>query len=509
MGKDDLSEELQEIEAQFSDEGKAAALEAALEKEKEFQSKRSTPANSNRLFMLSIAIVLLLALMALLVYQFTNAGSNKKTGSQNQLPIPELLSGEDQNGKKVFELTAGYSINEFYEGVKTETMSMNAAPILGPTLEWTRGELVQVNIKNELDEATSIHWHGANVPGAVDGGPHNEFFPGNTWRPSFPIIQEAATLWYHPHRVNHTARHAYMGLAGMIIIRDDNPLAKDLPQTYGVDDIPIVLQDRDFDPEGQMEFVLNPSDEGRLMDTLTVNGAIDPYIEVPSGLIRLRIVNASQGRFYDISVHNSDFVKIASDGGYLNEPVTLDTTRIDPGSRDEIIVEVGDEPVTILDKNLGRVLELRPNGDASEDTRIPPKLNNIVRYTEDDINVSREFTMDKMGANWGINNQQFNMHRNDVIIQFGDTEKWKIVTTQGEHSFHIHQVQFQILTINGKPPPPDQAGWEDTVWVNEERVVEVVAKFDSYANPDDPYMYHCHILDHEDLGMMGQFIVVR
>lgn len=493
-------------------QAQAAALEAEIEAEKAFQAQRSTPESSFRIFMLALAVFTLITAIVLGFVFFSDPKTPTVQDANAplvELPVPPLIAGEMVDGVRVFDLVAGYSTNEFFDGVETETMSMNGAPVLGPTLEWVKGDLVQINIKNELDEATSVHWHGGNVPGAADGGPHNEFFPGNTWNPQFPVIQQAATLWYHPHRVNHTARHAYMGLAGGIIVRDDSPLDETLPDTYGVDDFPIVLQDRNFDADGQMEFILNPADEGRLMDTLTVNGAINPYLEVPSGLVRLRFVNASQSRFYDLSVLGSDFVKIASDGGYLNEPLRLDTARLDPGSRHEIIVEVGSDDVTILDKNMGRVLLLRPNGQVSADTSIPERLNNIVRYSDADIDVTREFSLDKMGANWGINDKIFNMHRNDVIIKFGDTEKWVVSATQGEHSFHIHQVQFQVLSVNGEPPPPELMGWEDTVWVNEERTVEIAARFDSYSNPDDPYMFHCHLLDHEDLGMMGQFIVVR
>ena len=116
--------------------------------------------------------------------------------------------------------------------------------------------------------------------------------------------------------------------------------------------------------------------------------------------------------------------------------------------------------------------------------------------------------MEKVGDGWGINGVQMDPTRIDETVQFGGTERWTITVDAGVHVFHVHQTQFQILAINGELPPPEEAGWEDSVFVHGDREVVIAARFNTYADNDTPYMFHCHILDHEDLGMMGQFLVV-
>ena len=311
-----------------------------------------------------------------------------------------------------------------------------------------------------------------------------------------------------------TAEHVYRGAAGLIIIEDGNPAAAELPATYGLDDIPVIIQDRDFTEDGQLDFAIDPDDDGNLDATLTVNGAINPFVEVPKGLIRLRLLNGSQARIYRLSVEGATMIKIASDGGYLSSPVALEQTTLGPGDREEIVVAVGESPVALVDDDLGRALELRPNGATSRAGPLPDKLADIERISESEIAVDRSFHMEdarnfwEFDPSWAINGVQFDHDRIDVKIQFGDTERWTLSAGDGQHVFHPHQTQFQILAINGEPPPAEESGWEDSVLVNAEREVVIAARFDTYTAEDIPYMLHCHILDHEDLGMMGQFIVV-
>jgi FtsP/CotA-like multicopper oxidase with cupredoxin domain len=201
-------------------------------------------------------------------------------------------------------------------------------------------------------------------------------------------------------------------------------------------------------------------------------------------------------------------VKIASDGGYLPTPVPLETLTIGPGDRAEIIVDTTDGPVKLLDTDFGRVVELRPDPSLPVAQHPPAKLAEIDAIAPDSIDAERTFHMNEAGGGWAINGQQMDMNRIDQTITFGDTERWTITVGDGIHTFHVHQTQFQILEINGEPPPPEDAGWEDTVLVTEDREVVIAARFDSYTNPNTPYMFHCHILDHEESGMMGQFQVI-
>jgi len=427
----------------------------------------------------------------------------------NPLMIPEMLEPTIDGDVHRYDLALNNSTHDFGDGTATDTLSYNGESILGPTLRWTSGASVEIHVANGIDEVTTTHWHGADVPADDDGGPHSQIAPGETWVADFEVIQPAATLWYHPHMMDLTAEQVYFGGAGMIIVDDDDPRTAELPSTYGVDDVPVILQDREFAADGQLSFEIDDDDNGDLNPDLTVNGTIDPYTVVPAGPVRLRLLNGSQARVYELSVSNDSMTKIASDGGYLASPVGLETLTIAPGDRAEIIVDASGGPVYLQDAVFGRVLELRPDDTLPTAQFAPSELADVEVITPDDIDRDRTFAMDEVGDGWGINGVQMDMGRVDEIITLGDTERWTITADDGVHVFHVHQTQFQILSIDGDPPAPEDAGWEDTVLVTEGQEVVIAARFDTYSNPNVPYMYHCHILDHEDTGMMGQFQVLE
>ena len=431
------------------------------------------------------------------------------TPGLNQLMIPELLDSSDANGVTTYDMSIGPSTHDFGFASPTDTISYNGQSILGPTLRWATGDFVAMNVANELTEPTTTHWHGADVPAAADGGPQSIIEPGDTWTASFQVIQPAATLWYHPHLKGMSAEQVFLGGAGMIIVDDDNPAAADLPQTYGVDDIPVILQDREFTSDGQISFEINDRGTGDLNPDLTVNGTFDPYTTVPAGPVRLRLLNGSQARVYRLGVDNGSMVKIASDTGLLEAPVALDTLVLAPGDRAEIIVDTSDGNVSVTDEDFGRVLELRADRSLPTAEHPPERLAAIERITNDMIDRDRTFVLDEVEGGWGINGLQMDMTRIDQTIEFGATERWTITARDGIHTFHTHQTMFQILEIDGRPPPSEDSGWEDNVLVPEGSTVVIAARFDSYTNPNTPYMFHCHILDHEDTGMMGQFQVIE
>ena len=296
-----------------------------------------------------------------------------------------------------------------------------------------------------------------------------------------------------------------------MIIDDDNPVASQLPSTYGIDDIPLILQDRDLTQEGELDFTLTNYGKGFYYPHLTVNGTLDPYMDVPAGLVRLRLLNGSQARLYKLSVDAGKMIVIASEGGYLNQPLEMEQIIISPGDRAEIIVDLSDiERLNLLDAAFGRVLELRADKALTAVSGpLPSTLNTIARIDPSDVNQSREFVFDEVGKGWGINGQQMKLDRIDDVIQFGDTERWTLKSVSGWHVFHVHQTQFQVLERNGRPPEPSEQGWEDTIFFKGRDEVVILARFNTYANPDIPYMLHCHILDHEDTGMMSQFKIVN
>ncbi len=463
-----------------------------------------------------------------------------------KLPIPPLADGttEEPIGLKI---RAGE--HAFLAGVKTPTLGINQ-DFLGPTIRTRRNTELNLRYLNTLEEGVSIHGHGLHVPGDVDGGPQLEMAPGEGWQPSLAIVQPAATCWYHSHTHGKTGDQVYRGLAGMIIIDDDENDALDLPNRYGVDDLPIIIQDRTFDAQGRFVYSLFDADEdGWFGDTVIINGAVAPLVaDVPAGKVRLRLLNGANARFYVVAFSdNRVFYKIATDGGLLPTPVPMTTMEMSPGERCEIIVDLSDansaELLTFFedevdDEGEGIVgslstlvggsdaaaprasLTLRPEARlVANNAPLPEKLSAISHPEEHEIKNVREFVleMDHGGDHAGhdghgkmdmtINGAVMDMSVINERVGLGVWERWRIRSEQGAHPFHIHGCSFLIEQMEGEIVPADQQGWKDTVVLDDDDWSEIVVRFDHVATEQYPYMYHCHILEHEDRGMMGQFTV--
>jgi FtsP/CotA-like multicopper oxidase with cupredoxin domain len=246
--------------------------------------------------------------------------------AQNQLFIPELISGE------VIDLTLQNGEVSFFDGPPTQTMGANGN-LLGPTILLNRYQNVTINVGNQLGEETTIHWHGVNVSPANDGGPHVVIGENEVWSPSFPVLDWAGTYWYHPHLHMKTNEHVSKGIAGLIIVRDDFESALTLPRTYGVDDFPLVIQTKSFDNNNQITWD-NASD-----NVAMVNGTLNPHLEVPAQMVRLRVLNGASERILELGMSNNmPFNMIGSDGGLLTAPLTLTRLRLAPGERAELVV---------------------------------------------------------------------------------------------------------------------------------------------------------------------------
>ncbi len=257
------------------------------------------------------------------------------------LAIPPLArSTVEQDGTRVFDLRMQAGETEFRDGVKTPTWGFNGS-YLGPTLRAERGEKVRVRIRNGLGEASTVHWHGMHLPARMDGGPHQMIAPGAAWAPHWTVDQPAATLWYHPHPHGRTEAHVRRGLAGLFLLDDADSRRLALPKRYGVDDLPVVVQDVRFDGarlDGDRGLMQNV---GFLGDRTMVNGTLRPYREVRDELVRLRLLNASTARTYDFGFADGrDVALIGTDGGLLRRPVSLDRVQLSPGERAEIVVRV-------------------------------------------------------------------------------------------------------------------------------------------------------------------------
>ena len=438
------------------------------------------------------------------------------------LPVPPLLDDISTDPQVArFRLAADEATHSFLSNLQTPTYGFNGT-YLGPTIRAARGQRVEIEVTNNLSETTTVHWHGLHIPGEMDGGPHQTIEPGTTWTPTFEIAQQAATLWYHPHQMGKTGEHVYRGLAGLFIIDDDNSEGLNLPDQYGIDDIPLIFQDRRFYDNGEFAYVTGMPDlmHGVIGDYVLVNGAIQPFVEVPRGPTRLRMLNGSDSTIHRYRRSEGlPFLQIASDGGFLESPVEMDNLVLSPGERVEVILDfsnsaVGEEFYFETDQYSGstfRVLKfVVTEGVAAIDSSIgvPANLNTIVAIGEEEADRTRTFAMETAGmGRFSINGRTMDMNRVDIRLPVGSVEIWHI-TNVGmmniPHSFHVHDVQFQILDINGEAPPPELSGWKDTVLVWPGDDVRIIAR---YADFTGLYMYHCHLLVHEDQGMMGQFEV--
>ncbi len=464
--------------------------------------------------------------------------------SARKLPIPTLIDGTA--GKPVpLEIRNGAW--SFMPGVMTPTLGFSQ-DYLGPTIRtWQNSELT-LHYQNSLTEGVAVHGHGLHVPGNVDGGPQLEIAPGDRWHPTLSIVQPAATCWYHSHTHGRTGHQVYHGLAGMIVIEDENSDALELPRRYGVDDLPIIIQDRTFDAQGRLVYSLEDADEdGWLGETVVINGAISPVARVPAGKVRLRILNGANARFYIVAfADNRTFYKIASDGGLLASPVPLTTMEMAPGERCEIVVDLSDgnpaELLTLFEDEFdeaeeGIVSDLLKLLDRSEVppqpsltlevdrtltaniAPLPQKLATIIRPKESEITRTRDFLLEMDGGgghsghkghaamDMSINGAAMDMSVINEKVERGIWERWRVRADQGAHPFHVHGCSFLIEQMEGAAAPLDQQGWKDTVVVDDDDWSEFIVRFDHPASERHPYMYHCHILEHEDHGMMGQFTV--
>ena len=464
----------------------------------------------------------------------------RSQAARPRLPVPQLIDGRD--GEPVaLAIRAGE--RQFMPGVATPTLGINQ-DYLGPTIRARRGGELNLRYHNTLAEGVSMHGHGLHVPGNVDGGPQLEIAPGERWRPALSIAQSAATCWYHPHTHGRTGAQVYAGLAGMIIIDDDNAAASALPRSYGVDDLPVIIQDRTFDARGRLVYSLRDAGEdGWLGDTVVINGAIAPHARVPAGKVRLRLLNGANARFYIVAfADNRRFYKIASDGGLLAAPQPLREMEMVPGERCEIVVDMSDgKPAGLLTLFEDQIDE-DEDGGAMEDMQnffagaeappripsltlkvdralpahtapLPEKLASIARPKDGDIVRTRDFLL-TMGDHRGhaamdmaINGAAMDMNVINERVRLGEWERWRIRSNLGEHPFHVHGCSFLVTQQEGEVVPPDRQCWRDTVLVDDDAWSEIVMRFNHPATDQHPYMYHCHILEHEDLGMMGQFTV--
>jgi bilirubin oxidase len=438
-----------------------------------------------------------------------------------ELPIPKELKGKKVGDKWLFELELQKGTMEFLKGKLTATWGANGS-YLGPTIRVKEGQNVEFHVKNSVGETTTIHWHGLHIPAKMDGGPHQMIKPDTVWKPHFTIMQRASINWYHPHLEGKTGIHVYNGIAGLFYIDDKVSEKLAIPKEYGVDDIPLVIQDRNFNPDGSFKYV-----EGNMQKMVgvkgkkvLVNGAIMPTFKAPAQIVRFRLLNGSNARIYNLGFHNNrSFYMIGTEGGLLEKPVKLTRLLLAPGERADILLDLrnekdqkislksfSSETTAMLDKHdktggmhadkMDRedysIMTILVSKPASKQYTLPDKLTTITRLSASDATKTRPFVLDVKGEmgtkqEFLINDKSMSMKRIDEVIKLGSTEIWELKNkSEMPHPFHIHDITFLILDRNGQPPPAHERGWKDTVLIKIDETVRVIAKFEHCADPVVP-----------------------
>lgn len=466
-------------------------------------------------------------------------GTTAAIAQYNTIAIPEALYGTN------FNLELKDATKQLRTGNLTVTGAINNESFWGPTLFINKGEEVHMNITNNLNEETTLHWHGMHLPAVMDGGPHQVIPAGTLWQPYWTVMNNAGTYWYHPHLHEMTQAQITKGVGGFIIVKDPQEAALALPRTYGVDDIVLALTSRSYTTANQFD---SPPTSTRVYgDYMLTNGTPNAQVSLPKQYVRLRILNAEIERGYNLGFSdNRTFYIIANDGGLLNAPVAVTRVKLMVGERIEIMVNLGNDTVgstvDLKAYNSGQTLGF-PGGEPNSSGQFGSLLNNVdfsvlhinvaattttttpitavpsalatnTYWTATDATVTKALSVTGGQPNvaFTFDNTPFVLNTINKTVNLNDIEKWTVTNNAVfGHSFHIHDIEFKIVARNGSAANigTHESGWKDTFYLPRNESVSFVAKFDDFADADvtHPYMYHCHFAGHEDGGMMGQFIV--
>jgi FtsP/CotA-like multicopper oxidase with cupredoxin domain len=422
-------------------------------------------------------------------------------------------------GQRLVEVSLSASVTRLslVPGLTTEVFAYNGT-VPGPMIEVQEGDRVVIHFRNDLSVTTTVHWHGLQLPASSDGSPFDPVEPGETRDYAFTALPgSAGTYWYHPHPNHETGPQVARGLYGAFVVRDpDDPLPRDLTERV------LILSDNRFLPDGSLDAPDPHSipgrmdfENGREGDVLFVNGEVMPTLTIRSGEVqRWRVINASAGRYYRLALPGHTFLHVGSDGGLFERPVEVDEILLATAERVELLVrgeaEPGSEAVLRSlpydryipqtrprDWNEPRdLLTLSYTDEPPVDPiAIPSTLRPVPRI---DPSVATDTRVMVLTQGF-INGQLMDMDRVDVSTRLDATEIWQVENLVGlDHPFHLHGFQFQVLDRDGVPEP--FPSWKDTVNVPKHQTVRFIVR---YANYPGRWMFHCHILDHEDHGMMG------
>ncbi len=428
------------------------------------------------------------------------------------LKIPPVLTGANVT------LTAAQTPVQIMPGAKTMMWTYNGM-FPGPTIRQTTGHPTRVTLVNNLPASAgeiTLHNHGNHSTTENDGQPDDFLIPtGGSYTYTYTGTenggnQRAALQWYHDHRMDVTGRNVWMGLAGMYLV-DDPSEPQTLPK--GVFDVPLMIVDRTFDSKNQISYTFNKA--GDLGTQILVNGVPQPYFTVGDRSYRLRILNASNFRAYDLALSDGQtFTQIGTESGLLPKPVKRTHMVIGPAERVDVVVSfAGHLGQKIVLKNLGvsgslgQVMQFRVTRNLTETSSVPaafrplPKLDPISAVTRE-----FDFGQSRVTGQWTINGQVMDMARIDAMPRLGTTETWILKNTgKANHYVHIHEEDQQLVSRNGAAPPPWEA-IKETWNISGGQTVVIRLKFTDNLGV---FVFHCHVLEHEDAGMMAQYEVVQ
>jgi FtsP/CotA-like multicopper oxidase with cupredoxin domain len=467
------------------------------------------------------------------------AGRRNQNLLQPAIAVPQQHKSQD--GLLELDLEAGYSPVRL-GNTQAYLLSYNGQ-VPGPRLEAKPGDTVRIHFTNNLSKPTNLHYHGLHI--TPQGNADNVFLsipPKErlTYEFTIPPNHPAATFWYHPHYHGLVAEQVFGGLAGLFIVRGK---LDEIPEVKAAQEEFLVLQDFALDANGRIlapnNMALMMGREGKL---ITVNGQVNPHLSIAAGgLLRLRFLNASASRFYRLKLSEHPLHLIATDSGALAEPVEVSELLLAPGERAEVLVRGERQPGqyrllnlpynrggmgtmgnSIRQQNMGGMMNGMKNNNMGNQSQSPqvlatlayrgsisplslPKQLQPVTVLSEPATVRRFEMSMAMGADmkmaYMFNGKTFDAKRVDTVAKLGTIEDWDLLNVDPdhmEHPFHVHVNPFQVVARNGKPEP--YRAWKDTVLVRADETVRIRMPLRDFWGKT---VYHCHILDHEDLGMMG------
>jgi spore coat protein A len=479
------------------------------------------------------------------------------------LPVPEAvrpdsIRADPETGAKVpcYRLAMREIETQVHRDLKPTRMWGFGSASPGPSFETRSGEGLWVDWANELprrhflpidhnihgagadkpEVRAVVHLHGARTRPESDGYPEAWFEPGDTRQYFYPNRQDAAMLWYHDHALGINRLNIYAGLLGAFFVRDAVEDALHLPK--GKYEVPLILCDRSFYPDGQLSYPVATDPKAPWVpeafgNAILVNGKLFPYLKVEPRKYRLRVLNGSNGRFYHLTLSNQQsFHQIGSDQGLLGAPVALKSLVLAPGERADLVVDFADQRggKIVLKSDAFTIMQFRVASESAQDSSaLPDTLRPLVRIPESAAVKTRLLSLNENIDFYGksqimlLNDAHWQMPVTENPV-LNSTEIWSLVNlTDDSHPIHLHLVRFQILDRRpfhrflyqarqqvvyrgaAQPPSPGESGWKDTVQAHPGMVTRIIARFEGYTGR---YVWHCHVLEHEDNEMMRPYDVI-